>query len=230
MFTPEFNKPITFKSILQLTYNFTQACGWFYVAYLLMTTVSSTDDLLSAENYAAKVFPTSGKIVVYLCQLAMLEVVLALLRIIPSSVLTVVMQLIARNTVILVTVNRHVEIQTHVAVFLFFLAWTLTEIIRFPWLMFKTVGKPPYIVSYIRYACPLVLYPLGAVGEFWSMYNAQIVGENDILFSSFTLKHLIHYVYFPLFVPGFLFLYSNAVRQFLKQSKLLAKDLKEKTN
>ena len=207
MFSPTFDKPITFKTVVQLVYNLAQTSGWLYIAYLLISNLPYRLDSFNSDVLATKTFPTVGKQVVFQCQLAFVEILLALFHIIPSNVTVVISQLIARNIVILVTVNRHLIVQQHVAVFIFILAWTLTEIVRFPWLIFKTLGQPPAILTYIRYASPIVLYPLGGIGEFWSMYNAQSVGEKDILFTvmeyNFTLQNLIHYVYFPLFFPFF---------------------------
>lgn len=222
MFSATFEKPVGVKTKVQLVYNLNQTCGWFYVAYLMMISFASNPDAL----LATETFPAVGSMVVLLCQLSFLEIPLAVFKIIPSSVVVVLAQLIARNIVILVTVNRHPSVQSSPAVFLFVLAWTLTETVRFPWLMFKTLGTPPYILSYIRYASPVLLYPLGAVGEFWSMYNAHAtVGATDVLLSvqtfNLTLNHIIQYIYFPLFVPGFLYLWMNAVGNFKKQSKRL---------
>ena len=88
-------------------------------------------------------------------------------------------------------------------------------------------GKPPAFLTILRYASPVLLYPLGGVGEGWTMYRAldAKIGGSDVLFStsvggvdlSLTLSQLVTYVYFPAFVPGFLYLYVNAFGQCRKQ-------------
>ena len=91
----------------------------------------------------------------------------------------------------------------------------------------------------MRYGSPLVLYPLGGVGEGWAMYRAldAKVGGSDVLFSSsaggfnlsLTLSQLVTFVYFPAFVPGFLYLYANAFGQCRKQTRKVFQELgKEK--
>ena len=148
------------------------------------------------------------------------------------------MQVIVRNIVILLSVNRHESLQLHISVFLFMFAWIITEIIRFPWLVFKSLGgKPPALLTLVRYASPLVLYPLGGVGEGWAMYRAldAKVGGSDILFStqlggselSLTLSQLITFIYFPAFIPGFLYLYANAFRQCSKQTRKVFDDIRK---
>ena len=161
-------------------------------------------------------FAASGGRVVIACQqAALIEPVLCILGVIPSSIVTVLFQLLARNVVILLVVARHAEMQDHTSVCLFLAAWLLIEVVRFPWLCFKITGTPPRLLSIARYAAPLVLYPLGGAGEGWTMWRAAASGD-AITFAgySFTLGGFITFVYLPAYLPGFLFLYSAALKQF----------------
>ena len=121
-----------------LAYNLVQASGWLYCAYCLDRAVGF--GVFDVEVLAAKTFPGVGHAVVTMQTLAMIEPVLCLIGVIPSSFITVLLQVIVRNVVILVAVNRHEALQLHVSAFLFLLAWIVTEIVRFPWLVFKSLG------------------------------------------------------------------------------------------
>ena len=43
------------------------------------------------------------------------------------------------------------------------------------------------------------------------------------------LKHLLQFIYFPCFIPGFTFLYLTACRNLQKQRKILAEVLEART-
>ena len=180
--TPDLWKASTLsaRGYCALAYNALQALGWASCALALAHAgfaALGTGDPRWA--YAA-----AGPTVVHLQYLAMSEIVLCLAGVIPSSLLTVAAQLTVRNVVILVVTARHASLQAHPSVALFLLAWTVIECLRFPWLLCKTLGEPPVLLSYLRYALPLVLYPMGGVGEAWTMWRAMgALSDADVFFT-----------------------------------------------
>lgn len=159
-----------------LTYNLAQTLGWFSVLVLMTTNARIIFDQLPVRNWTfeklfLRIAETNFHVTVYslsACQaFATLEFAFAVLGLLPSSPITVALQLLARN-VVLFPVLLVPEVQQQPSVLIFTIAWTLIEVIRFPWLLSKSGnGSPPFLLNFLRYALPLVLYPLGAVGEFW---------------------------------------------------------------
>eukprot|EP00040_Diaphanoeca_grandis_P026636 m.149579 g.149579 ORF g.149579 m.149579 type:complete len:251 (+) comp30667_c0_seq2:140-892(+) len=233
-FTPTLNKLhrlFEIKSGIAVMYNMVQLVGWCFCAFSLVTAIRN-DGI--EKIYTSDCYEVVGPTIVQLQELAFIEIVFSLFGIIPSSLPTVVLQLIARNFVILVTVARSPHVQSHQSVALFVFAWVCIEIIRFQWLIFKVVGSPAPALSFIRYACPIVLYPIGLVGEAWSIYRASgESADSDILLTvgelTLTLSHVINYVYFPLAIPGFAILYMNALKQFSKQRRVIHEEIEGKT-
>ena len=209
---------LSVRKLAALAYNAFHAVGWAYALALMMNSI-----LLSGNGNEFDFEASGGGVVVALQTIALVEPILCLFGVIPSSIITVIFQLIARNVVILLAVARHPELQDHTSVKLFLVGWMAIEVIRFPWLCFKIVGQPPKALTYIRYAAPLLLYPIGGAGEGWTMWRAKNSADAfTFAGASFTLGSFIVYVYLPLYLPGFFYLYANAFKQFKRQSKRLA--------
>lgn len=208
------------RSLLALMYNTTQTIAWFRCSFLLCLAIRY--NVFDVGLLASETWPAIGSSLVLAQSLALVEPVLCLLGVIKSKVFTVVMQLLVRNIVLLLAVNRHTELQGHLSVFLFVSAWILSEIVRFPWLTLKVLGSPPPLLSLLRYTLPLALYPLGGIGEAWTMWRAQsVLASPDVLFHiagyGVTLTHVVQYVYMPAYIPGFAYLYWTAVLRFKKE-------------
>ena len=208
------------RALAALAYNLAQTAAWAQCATLLFAAARASGG--DADALGAETWPAVGAAVVFAQTLALIEPVLCLFGVIKSKVLTVCMHLLVRSIVLLLAVNRHPALQQHVAVFLFMLAWILSELVRFPWLTFKVLGTPPPLLSLLRYSLPLVLYPLGGVGEAWTMWRARsVLATPDLLFTlgglDVTLTHVVHFVYMPAYLPGFAFLYFSAIKRFRKE-------------
>ena len=50
------------------------------------------------------------------------------------------------------------------------LAWSLTEVIRYPFYALSLLDSKPYTLLYLRYTTFYVLYPLGAFSEAYLNY------------------------------------------------------------
>ena len=215
-------------SLLALAYNIAQTAAWCHCGFLLYLAVGH--DVFNGELLASATWPAVGSSVVLAQSLALVEPLLCLLGVIKSKIGTVIMQLLVRNIVLLLAVNRHFELQHHLSVFLFMLAWILSEIVRFPWLTLKVLGSPPPLLSLLRYTLPLILYPLGGIGEAWTMWRARsVLPSTDVLFhvggNDLSLTHVVHYVYMPAYIPGFVFLYWTALLRFKKEYRNFKKKI-----
>ncbi|KAK1385928.1 hypothetical protein POM88_023663 [Heracleum sosnowskyi] len=64
------------------------------------------------------------------------------------------------------------EVQENTSIFIIFVAWCTTEVVRYPNYALNCFGTSPYVLTYLRYTLFIVLYPTGFVGELWLMYKA----------------------------------------------------------
>ena len=215
-------------SDIALLYNACQCFGWFRILYLMLLNAAAQgwdfDKIVATNHFAA------GEELRFFQKLAMLEIAFSIFGVVKSSLKMVCLQLLVRNIVVLVAVPAAgLAVQQHVGLFCIYVAWTLTEIIRFPWLLSKGfAGAAPPWLDRLRYFSPILLYPLGGLGEGWTMWNsyAANVPPVDSLgllgavgLPPFPIKEFIVYVYFPLYVPGFAALYVGALRRFFKGKK-----------
>ncbi|XP_048420749.1 very-long-chain (3R)-3-hydroxyacyl-CoA dehydratase-like isoform X2 [Pyrus x bretschneideri] len=72
----------------------------------------------------------------------------------------------------LYVVRQTHEVQESPSVFITFVAWSLTEVIRYPHYAFNCTGSCPSWITYLRYTAFIVLYPPGMAGETWLTYQA----------------------------------------------------------
>ena len=77
------------------------------------------------------------------------------------------------------------------------------------------------ILHKLRYTMFIVLYPLGGVGECWTMINAMRVAEDldmkaelwDPFLPRLPITPFVRWVYLPVFAFGFAYLYRHMLRQ-----------------
>jgi hypothetical protein len=233
-------KPVKFVKNVQsslgklilLFYNFLQFLLWGRVGVglvvLLVDALQKEGSLVDKIDYISlHCFANIGAGVILSQRVALLEVLFVFAGFLRSPLLSIVMQLLARNIVILLAIHQsHSKfVQQHFAVFICFVAWTLADFPRFMWLLQKTFGgEGPLrkILTSMRYSSFLVLYPLGGIGEAWSMYNTIGLGQQrDLLDVGLGIQQhffvdmdvIVKFIYFPLFIPGFIFLYKNMLHR-----------------
>mmetsp|Transcript_3124 Transcript_3124/g.19264 ORF Transcript_3124/g.19264 Transcript_3124/m.19264 type:complete len:209 (-) Transcript_3124:2410-3036(-) len=106
------------------------------------------------------------------CQLASaLEIAHAAFGLVPSSPITSLMQWTGRSHVLFVIVYCIEELQNSVATTVLFVAWALTEIIRYPQYALTSLGVCPSWLTWARYTVFIPLYPIGVVAEIVLMYK-----------------------------------------------------------
>ncbi|KAB2606838.1 very-long-chain (3R)-3-hydroxyacyl-[acyl-carrier protein] dehydratase 2 [Pyrus ussuriensis x Pyrus communis] len=94
---------------------------------------------------------------IYLLQMAQfLEVTHGAIGLVPSGVVLPLRQWAGRST----------------SVFITFVAWSLSEVIRYPHYAFNCTGSCPSWITYLRCTAFIVLYPPGMAGETWLTYQA----------------------------------------------------------
>ncbi|KAH9326193.1 hypothetical protein KI387_006371, partial [Taxus chinensis] len=153
-------------SLYLFTYNAAQAFGWTLALIRLISNVSLTKSIDGA--YAA-----SGELICLLQLCAVMEVFHAAIGIVPSRVLPVLMQWGGRTHFVAAIVSQIPEIQKLSVVFITFMAWALSEVIRYPQYALSAIRLCPGWLTWLRYSAFVILYPIGAiVGEMLVMYQA----------------------------------------------------------
>ncbi|XP_062017502.1 uncharacterized protein LOC133733870 [Rosa rugosa] len=201
------------SNIYLLAYNSAQAIAWAVCLSLSLSSVLSTKGVNGA-------YASAGNLI-YLCQMvAFLEVIHGAIGLVPSGVVIPLMQWAGRTNCIFVMRQTH-EVQQLPAVFITFVAWSISEVIRYPNYALNCIGSCPPWLTYLRYSAFLVLYPPGMGGETWIMYRA-LPFLKKYSFSYYTFLMVVLFCY-PILC---LKVYLHMVKQ--RRSKLGKQDKKKK--
>lgn len=141
-------------------YNIIQLVGWCYAAFAMR-------DGLQA--------PVAAGTIAMMTYFQLAEVLHAALGIVPSSPVTTAMQIASRVGLVQVLAcgiddaNRK---SAEVWQGMFFIAWTITECVRYSYYILQNFNLEVKPLTWLRYSTFLVLYPLGVTGELGTVYVA----------------------------------------------------------
>ncbi|CAB4282539.1 unnamed protein product [Prunus armeniaca] len=152
------------SNLYLLAYNSLQAVAWAVCLALSLSSFVST----KAVNGA---YASAGDLIYFLQMVQFLEVIHGAVGLVPSGVVFPLMQWAGRAHFLFVLRQTH-EVQESPSVFITFVAWSLSEVIRYPHYAFNCMGSCPSWITYLRYTAFIVLYPPGMAGETWLMYQA----------------------------------------------------------
>lgn len=82
------------------------------------------------------------------------------------------MQWAGRSNILWGIVRSVPEVQESYYVAAMLTAWSLSEVIRYPWYAANTVQSCPFWLTWLRYTAFIPLYPIGVVGEMASAVTA----------------------------------------------------------
>jgi very-long-chain (3R)-3-hydroxyacyl-CoA dehydratase len=139
-------------------YNIVACAGW---AYLLYLTVTSFQNGLTPQEFW-QVVEVPLKVVQ---TLALLEVVHAVLRIVPSQVMATLMQVSSRLIVLWGIMNASADSRAHWSLYLTVASWSLVEVPRYLFYALNLyVADVPLPLLQLRYSLFIILYPSGISG------------------------------------------------------------------
>ncbi|CAH0722580.1 unnamed protein product, partial [Brenthis ino] len=212
------------KSYL-IAYNGVQTLGW---SYLLLQTATYFLNRGTLDNYWNEVKWT----IIIFQNAAILEILHAAIRLVPSNVLVVFMQIFSRVFlvcgILMVTDSAIVSPGLPLCV----LAWSITEILRYSYYALNLLNIVPHVLLFFRYSTFLVLYPLGITGELLCMYHSlNEIAEKELFTMSMPNKwnfifnyYYILIFYMFLYIPLFPYLFGHMLKQ---RKKMLADDKKK---
>ncbi|XP_050214314.1 uncharacterized protein LOC126665534 [Mercurialis annua] len=204
---------LSLSKLYLIVYNSLQALGWAIALFKILTSVISTHSI--SEAYAS-----AGQLISLLQILAFLEVIHGALGIVPSGVLFPFMQWGGRTHFVFI-VRNIVEVQDLSSVFITFLAWSMSEVIRYPHYALNIIGICPSWINYLRYTAFIVLYPIGlAPGEMWLMYQAlPFVKKKSLYANLFSALPFNYYDFLWVVLVCYPFLWLKLYLHLLKQRK-----------
>ncbi|XP_045761294.1 uncharacterized protein LOC123864715 [Maniola jurtina] len=201
------------KSYL-IVYNGIQTLGW---SYLLLQSLTYFLNRGTLDNFWQEIKWT----VLIFQNAALLEVLHAAIRLVPSSVFVVLMQVYSRVFLVAGILLATEAATVSPGLPLCVLAWSITEIIRYAYYALNLVDAVPQMLTFFRYSTFLVLYPLGITGELLCMYHSlEEIAEKRLFTVSMPNKwnFIFNYYYFLIFymllyIPFFPYLFGHMLKQ-----------------
>jgi len=166
----EANRELTKRCYL-FAYSLSMFCGYFFIVCKLLWGFVTARETFITNAYA----PTSRTINA-LQAFTFLESLHCYFGFTGGKVITNLVQSIGRG-LILFYLTHNDRAQNSEAVFLLFLVWSFSDVIRYIYYLFTLLRKRMPRLEWIRYTAFIILYPLGCFGE---------MGVIDA-----TLKHMI---------------------------------------
>ncbi|XP_041989515.1 very-long-chain (3R)-3-hydroxyacyl-CoA dehydratase 2 [Salvia splendens] len=211
------------RSAYLFFYNLAQALGWALSLFRILSNLSSSKSTNGA-------FSSAGQLICILQSLAFLEVIHGAVGIVPSGVLLPLMQWGGRTHFLFAIVRRISEVQELPSVFITFVAWGVSEVIRYSHYALYCIGSSPKWITLIRYNAFIVLYPIGVFpGEMWLMYQALPFIKKENLYAYSHPFSYYNFVLLLLFCYPFLWLklYLHLFKQ--RRSKLGKQEKKKRS-
>ncbi|KAE9593239.1 putative very-long-chain (3R)-3-hydroxyacyl-CoA dehydratase [Lupinus albus] len=202
------------STLYLLAYNSLQAIGWTVSLTKILYNLVSTFSLHGT-------YASASHLISFLQCAAFLEVIHGAIGLVPSGALLPLMQWGGRTHFLLAVVAKLHEVQELPSVFITFLAWSISEVIRYSHYAFSCTGNCPSSITYLRYTAFIVLYPLGVgPGELWLMYQAlPIVKKNNIYADSFSGLPFSYYDFLKVVVLVYPFLWLKLYMHLFKQRR-----------
>uniref|UniRef100_A0A804QRI0 Very-long-chain (3R)-3-hydroxyacyl-CoA dehydratase n=1 Tax=Zea mays TaxID=4577 RepID=A0A804QRI0_MAIZE len=135
-------------------YNSLQSLGWFVSLLRLLPCLVPPFPVHSA-------YVVAGDLICFLQTCAILETVHAAIGLVPTAPLLAFLQWGGRIHFILAVVRQIPEVQSSPSVFITFIAWSISEVIRYSHYALTTLKVCPAWLTYLRYTAFIPLYPIG---------------------------------------------------------------------
>lgn len=208
-------EPSALTKLYLILYNGAQVAGWSYMLYQLVGYY--TFDKGSGKT----LWEYLGTTVQIFQNAAVLEILHAATRIVPSNPVITTFQVLSRVMVVCGVVMATPTGKTSPGLPLALLAWSVTEIIRYGYYALNLVGAVPKLLVFLRYTTFIALYPIGVTGELLCFYWAQsFVRESkqwsiempnaaNFTFSYFYFLWTVMALYIPLFPQMYLHMFAQ---------------------
>ncbi|CAJ0573303.1 unnamed protein product, partial [Mesorhabditis spiculigera] len=148
-----------------LAYNGLQVAGW---ALILVKTLSGL-----AEGLSWSQLYTNVECLVQIFQTAaVLEIVHCAIGLVRSPIATTIIQVFSRVSVVWPVLYKVHEARDSIGVPMLLVAWSITEVIRYSFYALNIVKSVPSFLVWCRYTFFIILYPMGASGELFTVVRS----------------------------------------------------------
>lgn len=154
----EASQELTKKAYL-FAYSLVMFLGYFFILSRLFYSV-----ITMQEEFFSRAYLPTAQCINALHVLAFFEAVHCYFGFTGGKVPMVLLQCIGRALICLY-LHHHQRAQTSTFIFVLFVAWSLGEVLRYPYYMSTIIRKRMPRLEWIRYTAFIVLYPIGCIGE-----------------------------------------------------------------
>ncbi|CAF0721977.1 unnamed protein product [Didymodactylos carnosus] len=151
-----------------LIYNGALAVGWTVILYETLKNVLTYRSLKDLRECYGLWKSVEVPLKIYQTA-AFMEVLHAALGLVRSNAMIVFIQIISRVFLVWGVVNYISYAQLTPGLLIAVTCWSITEIIRYSYYALNLFNSSPSWLTYCRYTFFIVLYPLGVVGELWTI-------------------------------------------------------------
>ncbi|XP_051206687.1 uncharacterized protein [Lolium perenne] len=137
-----------------LAYNSLQSLGWSLALFRLLACLAPPVSVHPA-------YALAGDLICFLQTCAVLETVHAAVGLVPTSPFLAFLQWGGRTHFVLALLQQVPEVQGSPSVFITFMAWSISEVIRYSHYALTTLKVCPAWLTYLRYTAFIPLYPIG---------------------------------------------------------------------
>lgn len=210
------------SNLYLFTYNAVQAVCWAVSLFRILIDFSTTKSFNGA-------YASSGELICFLQKAAFLEVIHGALGIVPSGVLFPLMQWGGKTHYLLAIVRNIDEVQESPSIFITFVAWSISDFIRYSHYALNCIGSCPYWSTLVRYTAFIPLYPVGAAGEMWLMYHAlPYVKDKDLYRDFFSILPFSYCTFIKVLLLCYPVLWLKLYLYLLKQRRSKLRKYHEK--
>lgn len=135
--------------------------------------ITSSSSIVSNLHVSAALFQ----------MISLLEVFHALVGLVRGFPVAALLQWTGRANVLYAIILAIPEIKAAVPAGAMIIAWSLSEIVRYPWYAAQLKGTCPFWLTWLRYTMFIPLYPVGVLGEIFSIYNALPIIQSKRMYS-----------------------------------------------
>ncbi|KAK9867459.1 hypothetical protein WJX84_011942 [Apatococcus fuscideae] len=117
------------------------------------------------------------------------------------------LQWLGRANVLFIILSKTPQLWDHPASVIMMTAWALGEVFRYPWYAAILMGRSPYLLTWLRYSAPIVIYPIGVTAEM-ALINLSLPSIKARQLLSLRLPNQLNYAFdYHLFLQVALVLY-----------------------
>ena len=202
---------MSLKSLYLLIYNLLMFIGWLYFLFNL------NKNIFIYKNSIKDIYKNTS-ILLEIVQYGMtLEILHAIIKFVKSPILTVCMQVLTRNLILLTL--QFLPSSISIGYILLSYAWSAIEIVRYPFYVFSILKKDfnfeieiPYFLIWCRYSFFIVLYPIGVSGEMITLFYSREDLDKYSNNNQIKLSYII-YLFYLFYVPGLYVMYKYLLKQ-----------------